>query len=107
MFPNGDKLIGTRAGLFFVQEKAGKVRSYTTESRSTSLRSDIIVFINRVSDKILIGTYGGGIHVFDEKTQTLNFFFMVVCFILYKTQKEIFGMLLKMDFIKVLRMDIS
>lgn len=72
MFPNGDKLIGTRAGLFFVQEKTGKIRSYTTENRSTNLRSDIIVFINRVSDKILIGTYGGGIHVFDEKTQTLK-----------------------------------
>lgn len=72
MFPNGDKLIGTRTGLFFVQEKTGKVRNYKIGNPSSGLRSDIIVFINRIGNKVLIGTYGGGMHVFDEKTQTLK-----------------------------------
>ena len=67
MFPNGDKLIGTRTGLFFVREKTGEVRSYSLGNHSSSLRSDIVVFINRIQDNILIGTYGGGVHIFDEK----------------------------------------
>lgn len=32
------------------------------------------MFINRIQDKILIGTYGGGVHVFDEKTWSLRDF---------------------------------
>lgn len=67
MFPNGDKLIGTRTGLFFIREKTGEVINYSLENRSSNLRSDIVVFINRIQDKILIGTYGGGVHIFDEK----------------------------------------
>ena len=31
MFPNGDKLIGTRTGLFFICEKTGEIRSYSLE----------------------------------------------------------------------------
>lgn len=60
MFPNGDKLIGTRTGLFFICEKTGEIRSYSLEKNFSNLRSDIVVFINRIQDKILIGTYGGG-----------------------------------------------
>lgn len=74
MFSNGDKLIGTRMGLFFVQESTGKIKSYSVTDRSSGLRSDIIVFINKVGGKVLIGTYGGGLHVFDEHTQTLRDF---------------------------------
>lgn len=74
MFPNGDKLIGTRTGLFFVREKTGEVRSYSLGNHSSSLRSDIVVFINRIQDNILIGTYGGGVHIFDEKTLSLKDF---------------------------------
>lgn len=72
MFPDGNKLIGTRAGLFHVSEKCGTVRKYSLENHSSKLRSNIILFINKVDDKILIGTYGGGMHVFDEKTLQLG-----------------------------------
>lgn len=74
MFPNGDKLIGTRTGLFFVEERTGNVKNYSVTDRSCGLRSDIIVFINRVGGKVLIGTYGGGLHVFNEHTRTLEDF---------------------------------
>ena len=30
------------------------------------------LFINKVGDRVLIGTYGGGMHVFDEKTLQLG-----------------------------------
>lgn len=72
MFPDGNKLIGTRTGLFYVSEEDGTVRKYSLEDHSSKLRSDIILFINKVHDKILIGTYGGGMHVFDEKTLQLG-----------------------------------
>lgn len=72
MFPDGNKLIGTRAGLFHVSEKDGTVRKYSLENHSSKLRSNIILFINKVDDKILIGTYGGGMHVFNEKTLQLG-----------------------------------
>ncbi len=72
MFPDGNKLIGTRAGLFHVSEKDGTVRKYSLANHSSKLRSNIILFINKVDDKILIGTYGGGMHVFDEKTLQLG-----------------------------------
>ena len=72
MFPDGNKLIGTRAGLFHVSEKDGTVRKYSLENHSSKPRSNIILFINKADDKILIGTYGGGMHVFDEKTLQLG-----------------------------------
>lgn len=43
MFPNGDKLIGTRTGLFFICEKTGEIRSYSLEKNFSNLRSDIVV----------------------------------------------------------------
>jgi len=72
MFPNGDKLIGTRTGLFHIQEQAGRVKQYTIENRTSNLRSDIILYIKRISDKVLIATYGGGINIFDETNLSLK-----------------------------------
>ena len=72
MFPNGNKLIGTRTGLFHVEEKTGHIRHYSANNSSSNLRSNIIVFINRIGDKVFIGTYGGGVHIFDEKTLSLK-----------------------------------
>ncbi len=72
IFPNGNKLIGTRTGLFYISEKNDIVRKYSIEDRSSSLRSDIVLYINRIYDKILVATYGGGIHIFDEATLTLK-----------------------------------
>lgn len=72
MFPNGNKLIGTRTGLFYIMEDKGKVQRYSLEDSSSNLRSEIILFINKVCNKILIGTYGGGMHVFNEKTLQLT-----------------------------------
>ncbi|GLL53854.1 hypothetical protein KUBF_15160 [Bacteroides finegoldii] len=108
MFPNGDKLIGTRTGLFFVREKTGEVRSYSLGNHSSSLRSDIVVFINRIQDNILIGTYGGGVHIFDEKTLSLKDFsqeelFLYGCiFSIVEDMKGICGLLPKADFIRAL-----
>ncbi|MDO4164469.1 MAG: two-component regulator propeller domain-containing protein [Bacteroides sp.] len=72
MLPDGDKLIGTRTGLFYISEKRGLLRRYTMESGTQGLRSNIILSINKVNDKVLIATFGGGMHVFDEKTLQLK-----------------------------------
>ncbi len=72
MFPNEDKLIGTRTGLFYIQEKNGKIKHYHIGDPSSHLRSDIILFIDRIFGKVLFATYGGGIHIFDEKDLSLK-----------------------------------
>lgn len=65
------------------------------------------MFINRIQDKILIGTYGGGVHVFDEKTWSLRDFsheelFLYGCILnIVDDAKGIYGLLLKVDFIRV------
>ncbi|WP_294544112.1 helix-turn-helix domain-containing protein [uncultured Bacteroides sp.] len=72
IFPNGDKLIGTRTGLFFLSEKRGLLRNYNIEQQESGLRSDIILFINKIQNRLLVSAYGGGMHVFDEKTLQLK-----------------------------------
>lgn len=74
LFPNGDKLIGTRTGLFYVSEKGNFVKQYTIGSSSPNLRSDIILYIEKLNGRVLIGTYGGGVYVFNEKNLSLEDF---------------------------------
>lgn len=71
---NGDKLIGTRSGLIFVSEERNIVKIYTTDDKKSILRSDIILFIDELDGKILVGTYGGGVYVFDPHKLSLSNF---------------------------------
>jgi len=75
LLENGNKLIGTRTGLFYISEKENKVKSYSSENESSRLRSDIILCIKELSNhSVLVSTYGGGVYLFDEKSLTLRDF---------------------------------
>ena len=63
-------LIGTRDGLFYVDEKRGIYRRFT----SSELRSQMIMCSCLFEGKFYIGTYGGGMYVLDPKTVTLSDF---------------------------------
>lgn len=71
---NGGKLIGTRSGLLYVSERQNIVKEYTMENTQSRLRSNIILCIDELQDKIVIGTYGGGLYFFDEETLSLSDF---------------------------------
>jgi len=72
--PNGDKLIGTRNGFIFISEQRHVYRKYT-QNDSSILSSDIILYIAPFKDdQYLIGTYGGGMYVYDtQKLRLLRF----------------------------------
>lgn len=72
MFPDGSRLIGTRSGLFYISEKEGILRHYEQEKHSSGLRSDIIPFIGEIQGRVLIATYGGGMHLFEKQTLQLR-----------------------------------
>ena len=59
---SGNKLIGTRTGLFYISEKENRIKKFISEDESSPLRSDIILCIKELSNNsILISTYGGGV----------------------------------------------
>lgn len=64
------KLIGTREGLYYIDEEKGRSTSF----HSPRLRSNIIFCITPVGDKYYIGTYNGGMYVFDPATLGLTDF---------------------------------
>lgn len=85
MFPDGDKLIGTRTGLFYTSDSKHIIRTYRAEDTASGLRSEIILYIKEIHGKILIATYGGGIHLFDKNTLSIKDFskeepFLYNCF---------------------------
>ena len=61
------KLIGTREGLYYIDEEKGRSISF----RSPRLRSNIIFCITPVDGRYYIGTYNGGMYVFDPATLSL------------------------------------
>ncbi|MEY8586322.1 two-component regulator propeller domain-containing protein [Phocaeicola sartorii] len=63
-------LVGTRDGLFYVDEKRGIYKRFT----SPKLRSQMIMCSCLFGGKFYIGTYGGGMYVLDPKTVTLSDF---------------------------------
>lgn len=65
-----EKLIGTREGLFFVDEKTGRTASF----QMPAIRSNIIFCIRKVGGKYYVGTYNGGMYVFDPATLKLSDF---------------------------------
>lgn len=91
--PNGDKLIGTRSGLFYVSDRRDIVKEYTMEDPRNVLRSNIILCIDEFDGNILVGTYGGGLYLFDEETLTLKDFspqepFQNGCFFRFQPDRE-------------------
>lgn len=65
-----DKLIGTRDGLFYIDEKRGICKDFT----SSLLRSQMIMSSYTFKGKYYLGTYGGGMYVLDPQTVTLSDF---------------------------------
>lgn len=69
---DGDMLIGTRSGLLYVSEEKDIVKELTTNN--SILRSDIIIYIAEIDDKVMIATYGGGVYIFNKGSLTLSDF---------------------------------
>lgn len=63
-------LVGTRDGLFYVDEKRGIYKRFA----ASELRSQMIMCSCLFGGKFYIGTYGGGMYVLDPKTVTLSDF---------------------------------
>ena len=63
-------LIGTREGLIYVNNSTGEV----CEFKSPRIRSNIIFCISKWRGKFYIGTYNGGMYVFDPATKGLTEF---------------------------------
>jgi Two component regulator propeller./Bacterial regulatory helix-turn-helix proteins, AraC family./Y_Y_Y domain. len=70
---NGEMMIGTRSGLIFISERSNLVRVISKGTNSI-LTSNIILFIHPFQGKYLIGTYGGGMYVFNPVNQQLSRF---------------------------------
>ncbi len=70
--PAGDKLIGTRSGLVYISERKNIIQRISKDTPGSILRSDIILHLFPFRNKILVGTYGGGMYFFDPNTGTLS-----------------------------------
>lgn len=64
---SGTTWIGTSGGLVRYQKNGDK---YTYYNNKSGLLSNGVFYINRIQDKIWVGTYGGGLSVFDTKNGT-------------------------------------
>lgn len=69
-FHDDEKLIGTRDGLFFVDERRRLFKSFL----SPQLRATLILSSCYSDGKYYIGTYGGGMYVLDPETLSLSDF---------------------------------
>lgn len=65
-----EKLIGSRDGLFFVDEKGGRFKNYATPQ----LRSNMIFCSLYHEGEYYIGTYGGGMYVLNPQTLQIRDF---------------------------------
>lgn len=65
-----EKLIGSRNGLFYIDEREQRFKSF----KVPELRSNMILCIYAYEGKYYIGTYGGGIYVLNPSTLTLSDF---------------------------------
>ena len=65
-----EKLIGSRNGLFYIDEKKQRYKSF----KVPELRSNMILCIYAFEGKYYIGTYGGGIYILNPSTLTLSDF---------------------------------
>ncbi|WP_061433954.1 two-component regulator propeller domain-containing protein [Bacteroides intestinalis] len=74
---SGDKVIGTRDGLFYISEQKKEVKHFS--SASSILRSDIILAIYPSGDDYLIGTLEG-LYRLNVSSLTLSYFDNKECF---------------------------
>jgi len=66
---DGDKLmVGTRNGAFFIDNATGRATHLTKEQ----LGSSLVLTIEKLNGKYAIGTYGGGMSVFDPATNNIS-----------------------------------
>lgn len=65
-----EKLIGSRDGLFYINESTGVVKSFV----KPELNSDLILSICYFEGDYYIGTYGGGLMLLNPQTLTLRYF---------------------------------
>ncbi len=65
-----EKLIGTRDGFFFIDEQRGRFKSFLPGQ----LRSGMVFTILYHQGEYYVGTYGGGIYIFNSQTLTLRDF---------------------------------
>lgn len=65
-----EKLIGSRDGLFYIDEARGRFKAF----RGTEMRSAMIFTLLPYRGEYLVGTYGGGLYVFNpERLELRNF----------------------------------
>lgn len=65
-----EKLIGSRDGLFYIDEERHRFKSF----RAPVMRSGMVFSILFFEGEYYIGTYGGGMYVFNAETMTLRDF---------------------------------
>lgn len=71
---NNNQLIGTRSGLIYLSKNSAAMRKYTQNDASI-LTSDIILYIAPYQqNEYFVGTYGGGLYIFNTKTLSLSRF---------------------------------
>lgn len=69
-FRGSEKLIGSRDGLYFVDEQRGRYAGFS----APQLRSSMIICSYAFQGKYYIGTYGGGMYVLDPVTLSISDF---------------------------------
>jgi len=65
---DNEKLIGTREGLYFVNEHTRVVKLF----KKDKLRSNLILSLCYYNGEYYIGTYGGGVSVLNPQTKTIR-----------------------------------
>ena len=70
-----EKLIGSRGGLYYIDEASNRFAAFV----GAPLRSGVVFCICPYGDEYCIGTYGGGMFLFDPKTLRLRDFEPGVC----------------------------
>lgn len=66
----GEKLIGSRDGLFYIDE----LRNRFAEFKTPALRSSMIFSIEPYGGEYYVGTYGGGMYIFNPERMELRDF---------------------------------
>lgn len=69
-FRGSEKLVGSRDGLYFMDEERGRYASFGVPQ----LRSSMIICSHAFQGKYYIGTYGGGMYVLDPVTLSVSDF---------------------------------
>lgn len=65
-----EKLIGSRDGLFYIDERKNRFKSFKTPE----MRSGMVFCILQFEGEYYVGTYGGGMYVFNPTTLTIRDF---------------------------------